>query len=519
MKNKSNFYILLTFLFITLIFSANVVAQDNQKTLIFAVNSPTNNLDPAIGSSVPEMRLFLASYEALVRFKPGTLELEPVLALSWSSNDDKSEYTFELREGVKFHDGAEFNAEAVKASYERNLEIGQGESYLINDIENIVVEGPYTVTMQLSAPNPEFLYSVTRQFIVSPKAVEENEKNGDLAKDWFARNEAGTGPYTLNRWEEDQEYEYVKFDEYWRGWRDNNFEKVIFKIVVEPATQELLIKRGEIDVAENIVEESLDELSKLPGIRVDTRETPNPFYISMNMERSPLDNIKVRQAIVHALDYETTIEMAMTGYASYLNGPVPTGFPGYNDELPEISFDLEKAKELLEEAGYPNGGFTLTYMYLEHWLFEQTVGLILQQGLNELGIELDIQAQPWATMTAKMKDPDERPDLVMYAQTTPTPSPLTILRPMYHSESEHWSHFTYSNPEVDKLLEDAGKIADDEERHQAYEEIQRLVFEDYPQLFVFDRNETLVFRDNIKNTKTLITWTGRMFNYYEAYKE
>lgn len=520
-NSRINRLIVLTLAFLLLSMTAGVgVMAENLETLRIAVNSPTDHIDPHIGSSVPHQRLLLAFYEPLLDFTPGTLELEPVLAKEWSSNEDRTEFTFELRQGVKFHDGTEFNAEAVVASFNRLKTIGQGESYLVREIESIDVLGPYTVRFNLVDTSPEFLFGMTRQFIVSPKAIEENEVDGDLARDWFTRNEAGTGPYTLARWVEGQEYVLDRFDDYWKGWdNENNIGRIIFQIVVEPATQRFLLERGEVDIAENIVLEHHRGLMDNPDIRVEVRDSPKPFYIAMNTERYPLDNVKIREAITWAFDYEAAIEEAMVGYAKIMQGPVPVEYPGHNPNLPEGRQDMDRAKELMAEAGYPDGGFTLSYLYLEHWLFELTVGLILQDNLRELGIGLEIEGQPWATMTARMRDPQARPDLVMYAQTSPTPSPLSIMYPMYHSESEHWSHFAYSNPRVDELLEKVGTIADDDERNEVYKKIQELVFYDYQAIYPFQESETMTFRENVKGAKTLYSWGGKMLNYYDLYKE
>ncbi len=492
--------------------------QSDDKTLVMLVNSPTDHIDPDIGASVPHTRLLTAMYEALLTFKPETTELTPALATSWQSNGDKSEYTVKLRDGVKFHDGTTMDAESVKVSFERSQKIGKGESYLIKDVEKVEAVDPKTVRFKLKKSSPEFPFALTRIFIVSPKAIKDNEKNGDLAQAWFSRHEAGTGPYKLAEWVENQKYVLDKFPDYWQGWQGNHVEKLVFRIVVENATQRLLLERGEADYAENIVYEDLKELSKNPNIKIERRVAPKPFYISFNTERKPLNDPRVRQAISLAFDYDGVIQQAMLGYATPMQGPVPTSYPGHLKSLPAGKQDLDKAKKLLAEAGYPKGGFKLRYMFLEHWLFEKTVGLLLQSTLKELGIDLVIEPQPWATMVAKMKDPNERPDLVMYAQTTPTPSPLTILYPMFYSKSDHWSHFTYKNPEVDSLLDKVSGVLDDGQRARVYEQIQEKIYNDYPQIYVFSQDEVSVFRSNVKGYALQPTW-ARMLNYYGLYKE
>lgn len=486
-------------------------------TLVMAVNSPTDHLDPAIGSSVPYWRLFLATYETLVSFDPETLELVPWLATDWVANEDATVWTFELRQGVKFHDGADFNAEAVKKSIERTLAIGQGESYLIQDVESVEVLDEFRVAFHLSRPNPDFALGLARQWIVSPKAIEEND-NGDLAQEWFRRNEAGTGPYMLSEWVEGQRYVLTRFDDYWRGWDGNHVDKLEFRVVVEPGTQRLMLERGEVDVAENIPDEQLLELVDVPGIQVIRSQALTPFYIAMNTKGEPLNDVRVRKAIALAFDYQTAIEQGMLGLASPLRGPLPSRFPDFNENIPEPRRNMEEARRLLAEAGYPDGGFKLTFMYLEHWLFERTVGLVLQQNLRELGIDLELQPQPWATMVERIHDEANAPDLVMYAQSVPTPASLSMLQPMYHSSSEHWSHFMYVNPEVDRLLDQAAAATDPAERTRLIAELQEVIYEDQPQIFAFVKDNLTALRADVKGFRAHPLW-DKMLNYYDMYKE
>ena len=174
--------------------------------LVIAVNSPTATADPSIGNSVPHQRILTATYETLIGIEPGSNELVPVLATEWEANEDRTSFTFTIREGVTFHDGATLDAEAVKAAFERTQAIGQGESYLIAAIDEMTVEAPYRLRIDLSRPQPEFLYAMTRMFVMSPDAIEAHADGDDLARGWFATHTAGTGPFTLTEWVEGQRY-------------------------------------------------------------------------------------------------------------------------------------------------------------------------------------------------------------------------------------------------------------------------------------------------------------------------
>lgn len=484
--------------------------------LVIAVNSPTPTIDPSIGNSVPHQRLLTPMYETLLSIDPDDGELIPSLAVQWTSNEDRTSYTVVLRENVVFHDGTPFDAEAVISSFTRTQAIGQGESYLISAVEDLTPVSANEVRFDLDSPQPEFPYALTRIFIMSPTAIQEHEVAGDAARGWFATNAAGTGPFTLAEWVEGERYVLNRFEDYWRGWDGPHVDRIIFRVVVEPATQRLLLESGEVHVAENIVLEDLRNLERNPEIQVHRSSAPRPFYISFHTQRPPLDDVRVRKAIALALDYQAAIDVALAGYGSQMQGPIPSQFPGFRDDIEVAQMDLEAAQELLAEAGYPDGGFDLSFLYLEHWVFERTVGLLLQEALETLGIGLTIEGQPWATMTARMADRDSAPDLVMYAQTTATPSALSILDPMYRSTSNHWSHFWYENPEIDALLDAAAVEVDEGERHDLLGQIQQILVDDQPAAFVFSQDEVMTMRSNVHGYKPQMTWS-KMLNWYDIY--
>jgi peptide/nickel transport system substrate-binding protein len=493
-------------------------APADQATFIMCVNNQPNNIDPHVGSSNPEQEIQTAAYETLVTYEPGTFDLKPLLATGWEYNDDYTQLTLTVREGVQFHDGSTLDAEAVKAGLERSMTIGQGESFFLDPIESIETPDANTVVINLKAPTPEFVLGLTRIFIPSKQAVEEHEVDGDLAQNWFAENVAGTGPYPMTEWIKGQSITLTRFDEYWQGWDGNHPDEYDLRVVAEPATQRLLIEQGECDYADSITRDDVTAMTTNPDIKIEEHTAPSPFYIAMNTQKGPLADVKVREAMQYALDYDAVIEQAMSGHASPSWGPLPTSFPQHLDTLPKPEYNLDKAAALLEEAGYEPGELELTFMYLEPWIHEKSTGLVLQSGLAEIGVTLNLEPQPWATIVERHANPDTRPDMSMYTVYAPTPSPNSIFFPMYHSGSNHWSYFGYSNPEVDALLEEAPTIIDDAERDQAYKDLQQLIFDDYPDIYAFQENEIQVFRSNVDGYEYRPAW-NKLLNYYGLYKE
>jgi peptide/nickel transport system substrate-binding protein len=492
--------------------------EPDKVTFIACVNNQPKNIDPHVGSSNPEQEVQTAGYETLVAYEAGGFDLKPFLATDWESNEDYTQLTLTIREGVKFNDGSDFNAGVAKAALERSMTIGQGESYFLDPVDTIEAPDPTTLVINLNSTAPEFVYGLTRIFINSQQAVEDHEVDGDLGQAWFAENVAGTGPYPMTEWIKGQSITFTRFDDYWQGWEGNHIDEYQLRVVAEPATQRLLVEEGECDYSDSITRDAVRELTTNPDLKVEHHTSVGPFYIAMNTRGGPLADVKMREALQYALDYETVIDEAMSGYATKGWTAVPEQFPQHLDTLPKPEFNLEKAKALIEEAGYNPEEVELTFQYLEPWIHEKTAGLILQSNLAEIGVKMILEPMPWATMVERHTNDDTRPDMSMYKVFSPAPTPNSILFPMYHSSSSHWSYFGYNNPQVDELLEKAPTIADDTERDQAYKDLQQLIWDDHPSIYPFVEDELQVFRANVQGYYTRPAW-DKLLPYYDLYKE
>ncbi len=492
-------------------------ATSVDQNFVQLANNQPKNIDPAKASSNPDLEIMRACYETLVEVNPTTNKAEPVLATDWQPSADMSEWTFHLREGVKFHDGSTMTAEGVKKAIQRAIDIGQGESYLISSsITSIETPEPMTIVFKLKGPEPEFIYSLSRIFIPSAEAIAAHEVNGDRAEDWFAQNEAGSGAYTITKWEKEVDIVLSQFKDYWRGWEGKHLETVTFKMVKEPGTQRLMMERGDGDFADNIVAEDAKALQSNPNLRVEVDTGANPMYIMFN-PTGPLADVRVRKAISLAFNYQSMINDVMLGFAGPLTTPVPEVLLGHNDQIPASQYNLEEAKRLLEEAGVKN--ITLTFMYFEPWLFEKSAGLLLQDALDDLGITVQIEAQPWATFVEKVKNPETRPNMGMLAVYVPSPTAGPLLRTVFHSSSQgHWAYWGYDNPQVDQLLDQARVTTDEATRLDMYKQVQKIVCDDYAGIWVMNRPDIHVFRATVKGYQ-YNPYFPLILNYYQMYKE
>lgn len=483
------------------------------------VNNQPPQIDPAGGAGNPELEFARACYETLLNADPNdSNNLLPALATAWESSADKKVWTFALRAGVTFHDGSLFDANDVKVGVERAMAIAKGESSLLRNVDRVEVLDGLTVQFVLRESEPGFAYAMTRMFIPSSEAVAAHEQNGDLGRGWLSENEAGSGPYTLVEWVRGERIVLDRFEGYWRGWDGQHVDRFVLWCVPEAATQALIMERSEAQAADNILLEDAARLQSNPLVRV-VPCPGDPMYLCMNTTRGPLSNKLVREAIAYAFDYETLLSTVMGGFAERLGGPIPDNIWAANADL-AVHYDLQKAKDLLAQAGYPDGGFTLEYMYFAPWLYEEAAGLMFQESLRQLGIGLTIEGQPFVTWSARATNPDLRPDFgfgAVFAGGAPTPDAL--LRQMYHSGSAgHWAYWGYDNPAFDHLLDVAASELDDARRATLYGVCQEMVFYDYASIYIMKKPSIIVFANSVQGFQHDPAF-AHILNYYDLYLE
>lgn len=483
---------------------------DAVTTLTIAEALQPSSLDIATEYEAAAMAVNRVVYERLVQYDQDTTEIAPELATSWEVSEDGKVWTFHLREGVKFHDGTPLNAEAVKFSFERTLSINQGPAWMLSSIEKIDAPDENTVQFTLSEPFSAFLPVLANIWgtgIVSPTAVKDNEVDGDLAKDFMQSNMVGTGPYKFVEWVHGDHITLERNAEYWGGWDDAAMEgkpvdKVVIRFITEPATQRLLLEKGDVDIAMNISVDDIEDVAKEDGITLVSQPSLMATYIRFNVTKAPLDNIKVRQAIRLALDYDGVINQILNGYAIQMQGPAAIGLMGHNDDLPVYSQNLDQAKQLLQESGVKTP-FTLEYVYETGQEDRRMVGELLQANLAELDINLEIHTLPWESLWGRVssEDQSETPDLTANGWWPDYADVQNYLYPMYHSSQWPPNSLNigfYGNPEVDTLLDQALAESNDEARYELYQQAQALIDSDAPDMDLYQKTMNIMLRDWVK---------------------
>ncbi|HYE82118.1 MAG TPA: ABC transporter substrate-binding protein [Clostridia bacterium] len=495
-------------------------AVKNPDTMIYATTEQPSTVDPAIAYDPESLVVTSQAYEGLVTYEQGGSQIKPMLAESWESQDNGKIWVFHLRKGVKFHDGEPFNAEAVKASFERMLKINEGPAWMFDMITKVEAVDENTARFTLAYPFVPFLHALAQPAgpaIISPKAITGHEVNGDLAKDWLKQNMAGTGPYRQTAWNIGQDFTMDKFDEYWGGWDGKHVSKIIFKTTPESNTQRLMLENGDADFAESVPRDALTTMSANKDLALEQHNTLNLLGIWLNNQRGALKNKLVRQAIAYAFNYKDAISI-YNNMGTKMQGPLPQGMWAHDSSIVPYDTDVEKAKALLDEAGYPGGKDLKFTIQVETGADEyKRIAELFQQNMKEIGIQVDIQVLAWATIKDMLAAPDTASDMFVSGFYPDYMDPDDVLNASYGSKQiGSINQCFYINKEVDKLLDTARQTTDAAVREPMYKEIQQIINGDAPVVWILLMDSNVAKRAWVKG---FVYHPLLSYNFYQMYKE
>jgi peptide/nickel transport system substrate-binding protein len=475
-----------------------------ERVLVILASNEWVDIDPSM-SYQNEQELLANVYDTLVRFNPpgSAQKLSPALATSWNSSPDGLTWTFYLRQNVKFHDGIVFNATAVKLSIERGINMQAGPSYIWDPIQNITIIDAYTIQFKLSyqVPFPEITSSLYGAWIISPNATNQDDV-------WFnAGHEAGTGPYMIDSYSRGEVTVLKKFADYWGGWSGWHFDTVMFKVVRDGATREQMLLAGDGQIG-GIPNERLAALSNNTALVISR----DPGYINLlvylNTQRAPLNNTLVRQAMAYAFPYQDVVDKIYLGTATQARGAIPAGMWGHANDLYQYNFNLTKARELLAQAGYPNGGFKVVATYTEGNTAWKSLYELYKAKLEEIGIDMEIRAMTASAKYAMARgkgitgwDPTQAQDITMLMWWPTYVTPYDFLFNLFHTESKPVYNFAYwYNSTFDQLI-DSGYEVESTNATKAldnYHMAQEILINDCPVIIPVDQQHIQVMRKEIK---------------------
>jgi peptide/nickel transport system substrate-binding protein len=459
-------------------------------------------------------------YEQLLRINPpGSAEMyAPLLATSWESNADGTVWTFNLRSGVTFHDGEPMNAAAVVKSLDAARERG-GASFIWWMVDSIEAVDDLTVQFNLSASAPVDLIasSLYGAWIVSPKALDAAAADENY---WANGVEAGTGPYVIESYIPDQEIVFQKFEEYWGGWEDDQFDTVLVQIIPEALTQQQLLESGSVDLATSLPRDNYATFMNNPDYTYF--EEPSFFnYVGFfNTLRPPLDNAKVRQALSYAIPYGDIIQIGVKGLGTQSRGPVPAGVWPWSPDVNQYTYDIDKAKELLKEAGYENGGFSLRLTYAAENATHEAYAPLIKDAYAELGVDVTIEAIGFSQQWAESKnDPANAQDifLLLYWPTYSDAGSDNLWSMFYYTEKPFFNLSYWNNAEFNDLVDEAiGLTVSDPAASQAkYTEAMNLLVEEAAGLFFFDTKAVFIIPKHIEGFQYNLNYPFVQYFFYD----
>lgn len=446
--------------------------------LVFVTPSDAPTLDPHGVNDTASNTVTSQIYERLVDYAADG-SVVPLLATEFSAIDETT-WEFKLREGVKFHDGTDFNAEAVKVNIERitDPEFASPKAFILNTIEEVVIVDDYTVHLKTSspfAPLPAHL-AHNAGSIIAPSAIEE-ERNGGKTVD---ENPIGTGPFKLKNWNRGAEILLEKNNDYWGEPAKVDGVKVVN--VPEQSTRVAMLETGEANIM-LVGASDVARVEAMANVEIDRVKGTRMDYVGFNVTKAPFDNVKVRQAIAMAINKDDVVNGILDGQGVPAVGPLAPTVVGNYQGLTPLEYDVEAAKALLAEAGYPDG-FETT-LYVNDGSQERAdIAELTQAHLAQIGIDVKIEVIEWGAFLEQTAAGDH--EMFILGWTTVTADADYGLYALFHSSQfgSPGNRSFYKNERVDELLDYARSESDQEKRNEAYKEISEILVEEVPMVYL-----------------------------------
>ncbi len=473
-------------------------------TLIFGKGRDATRLDPADTTDGESSIVTENLFDKLVHFQEDSTALEPGLATSWDVSTDGKTYTFHLRPGVQFHDGTPFDAEAVKINFERQRKPLEGQqfefwqSFFEPVVDAITVVAPLTVRITLKENDATFLSNLAMfsMGIVSPASLARYGAD-------VSRHPVGTGPFRFVKWDPNQKIVLAANETYWGG--RPYLDKLIFKPVPENAVRLLELEVGAIHGMNGLNPDDTARVEANPELQFLQEAGMNIGYLAMNNERKPFDQVKVRQALNHAINKPALIKafFADGRLGEAAKNPMPPTLWGYNDAIRDYVYDPARARQLLAEAGYPRG------FEMELWALPvvrpympqgQRVAEAIQSDLAKIGIKTRITTYEWGTYLDKLGKGDHQAALIGWIGDNGDPDNFlfNLLGADNARKGGSTNYAFYRGAEANHLMRKARRVSDPAERARLYEEAQVVLHRDAPWVPLFHAKQMAAMRANVR---------------------
>jgi len=473
----------------------------------FGRGADSVSLDPINMADTESSKVCRQIFDGLLDFAPESTDVVPALATEVPQPENGGlQYTFNLREGVKFHDGEPLNAEAVVFNFERwrftdnEYHTGGGSqttefsyySAMFNGydddsvIESVEAVDDYAVRFTLKEPQGPFLKNVAMITfaMASPKAIRENVEN-------FWQEPVGTGPFKFVSWDKGSQIKLEKNADWWGGDVSESeggggtfVDQVVFRSIPDNTSRTAALTGGQLSAADGLLPDDVPTVQQAEGLKIDYRPQLTIGYLAMNVQKEPFDDPRVRQAINMAIDMPKIVEAFFGDTGDVATTYMPPTVPFFDDQIEHYPFDPEGARQMLQEAGVENLEPTLWYMPIPRPYIPDGKGIAqaMQQDLKEVGINAKLVTYEWGTYLQRTGKGDH--DMALLGWTGDNGDPDNFLNVLLSSktatETSALNIAYYKNPEVDKILDQAQTTIDENERQKLYFQAQEMLVDDAP---------------------------------------
>jgi len=471
-------------------------------SMTFALGGSPTNLSYWQSYDTVTNNLTTQIWDSLLEYSEPDMELMPALAKSWEATDDTT-YVYELREGVTFHDGSEMTADDVIASAKLTLrdEAKSPLAWMFGAVDNFQKVDEYTVQVNMAEPDASFKYvPATTAWSVAPKSQIE-EKGTDLAQE-----PVGAGPFKLDEWKSGNYVRITRHDDYWDG-ELPYLDEATFQIVPNGTSRITGLKNGNYGGTNDIPIDQLSVLDQISNVELYTTTSFQTSHLVFNCQEEPFSNPDVRRAASYAIDTESITKSTVGEYGSHAYSMLPEGMMGHvtpeDLEYNGFPYDPEKAKQMLDDAGFTGSPRFSTTLMTPKDTVRQKPAIAIQQYLSEVGIDVSVKKVSQSTYVDTIwgeEDFSKRPGLQMTLWASDFPSPDAIIRPLFDSEqfppSNNW--FGYENSEVDELLQKFKTTLDTDKRAEYAKQANKIVVDEAPGVWLFHPDTTKAFNTKYK---------------------